>query len=146
MRLESGSGAGLIQVRTGGRPEAVAPLVRFSWDEIARLHDPKEPVTEAELARAKGWLINAEWRGRLEGSAQASATFALEQVRHGGTDRLVRWPAAVEAVTVAQVKDVAARHLDPASMVTVVVGPLSEIRAARHPRWPIALDDLAAAK
>ncbi len=142
---ETGSGAGLLQIRTGGRPEAVAPLIRFSWDEIERLHRPTEPVTEAELTRAKGWLINAEWRGRLEGSAQASATFALEQVRHGGTDRLMQWPRAVEAVTVDQVKAMASRTLDPASLVTVVAGPLEAIRAARHPRWPIALNDLVPA-
>jgi zinc protease len=142
---ETANGAGLLHLRTGGRPEAVGPLVRFSWDEIRRLHDASEPVTDDELARAKGWLINAEWRGKLEGAGQASATFALEQVRRGGTDGLIRWPEAVEAITVEQVKTIAQRLLDPATMVTVVAGPLTEIRAARHPRWPIGLDDLVGA-
>ena len=85
---ETGSGAGLLQIRTGGRPEAVGPLVHFSWDEIQRLYDPKKPVTDEELARAKGWLIDSDWRAKLEGATRASATFALEQVRRGGTEQL----------------------------------------------------------
>jgi len=47
-------------------------------------------------------------------------------------------------VTVAEVMASARRYLDPAGMVTVVVGPLEKIRAARHPRWPVSLDELAA--
>jgi hypothetical protein len=27
-------------------------------------------------------------------------------------------------------------------MVTVVAGPLAVIRSARHPRWPISLDEV----
>ena len=36
----------------------------------------------------------------------------------------------------------AQKYLDPAAMVTVVVGPMEKIRAARHPRWPVDLDAL----
>ena len=54
------------------------------------------------------------------------------------------WPDAVRAVTAADVKRVAQEYLDPADFTTVVAGPLAEIRAARHPRWPVALDDLEA--
>ena len=42
------------------------------------------------------------------------------------------------------VKRVAQEYLDPATFVTVVAGPLERIRAARHARWPVALDDLEA--
>jgi zinc protease len=140
----TGSGAGLMTVRTGGRPEAVAPLIRVSLDEIARIYDPEQPVTDSEVARAQGWLVRAVWQPSLELAVQASATFAAEQVRHGGIDRLMGWPRAVRAVTVAEVKDAARRYLDPAAMVTVVVGPLARLRAARHPRWPVALDELEA--
>ena len=62
----TGSGNGLLLVRTGGRPEAVAPLVRYSLDELERIHDPGEPVTEAEVTRAQGWLVGAVWRRSLE--------------------------------------------------------------------------------
>ena len=140
----TGSGSGLLLVRTGGRPEAVAPLIRYSLDELARMHDPDEPVTEAEVTRAKGWLVDAVWRRSLELATSASETFAVEQVRHGGTDRLMGWPEAVASVTADGVKAVAREYLDPAAFVTVVAGPLERIRAARHPRWPVALDDLEA--
>ena len=138
------SGTGLLLVRTGGRPEAVGPLVRYSLEEIARMHDPAEPVTGAEVTRAQGWLLGAVWQRSLELASDASLTFAVEEVRRGGADRLMDWPEAVRAVTAADVKRVAREYLDPAGFTTVVAGPLAEIRAARHPRWPVALDDLEA--
>ncbi len=138
------SGTGLLLVRTGGRPEAVAPLLRFSLDEIGRMHDPDAPVTEAEVARAQGWLVSAVWRRSLELATSASGTFAVEHVRHGGTNHLMEWPETVESATPAAVKRLAREYLDPAAFVTVVAGPMARIRAARHPRWPIALDEVEA--
>ena len=138
------SGTGLLLVRTGGRPEAVAPLVRYSLDELERMHDPQEPVSEAEVARAKGWLVEAVWRRSLELATHASETFAVEQVRRGGMDHLMGWPEAVRSVTAEDVKAIAQEYLDPATFVTIVAGPLARIRAARHPRWPVALDEVEA--
>ena len=140
----TGSGAGLLLIRTGGRPEAVAPLVRCSLDELERMHDPAEPVSEAEVSRARGWLVDAAWRRSLELPTSASETFAVEHVRRGSTDQLMGWPDAVGSVTAEDVKAVAQEYLDPSAFVTVVAGPLERIRAARHPRWPVALDDLVA--
>ena len=85
------------------------------------------------------------WQAMLDGVRPASTAYAEELVRHDSLDRLLGWPKAVQAVTAAQVKEVATRYLDPASLVTVVVGPLEQIQAARHPRWPASLDDLARA-
>ena len=138
------SGTGLLLLRTGGRPEAVAPLVRYSLDELERMHDPQEPVSEAEVVRAKGWLVEAVWRRSLELATHASETFAVEQVRRGGTDHLMGWPEAVRSVTAEDVKAVAQEYLDPATFVTIVAGPLARIRAARHPRWPVAMDEVEA--
>ena len=138
------SGTGLLLVRTGGRPEAVAPLVRYSLDELERMHDPQEPVSEAEVTRAKGWLVEAVWRRSLELATHASETLAVEQVRRGSTDHLMGWPEAVGSVTAEDIKAIAQEYLDPATFVTVVAGPLARIRAARHPRWPVALDEVEA--
>ena len=126
---ETASGTGLLLVRTGGRPEAVGPLVRYSLDEIARMHDPDAPVTGTEVVRAQGWLLGAVWQRSLELATDASRTFAVEAVR---------------AVTAADIERVAQEYLDPVGFTTVVAGPLAEIRAARHPRWPVSLDDLEA--
>ncbi len=141
----TGSGTGLVTVRTGGRPEAVAPLVRFSLDELQRLYDAGEPVTDVEVARAQGWLVHAVWRPSLGLATGASDAYATEHVRRGDTDQLMGWPRAVRAVTGDDVKAVAQRYLDPETLVTVVVGPLARIREARHPRWPVALAELEAA-
>ena len=138
------SGTGLLLVRTGGRPEAVAPLVRYSLDELERMHDPQEPVSEAEVTRAKGWLVEAVWRRSLELATHASETLAVEQVRRGSTDHLMGWPEAVGSVTAEDIKAIAQEYLDPSAFVTVVAGPLARIRAARHPRWPVALDEVEA--
>ena len=135
----TGSGIGLLLVRTGGRPEAVGPLVRYSLDELERMHDPDEPVTEAEVTRARGWLVDALWRRSLELPTTSSQTFAVEHVRRGSTEHLMGWPEAVGAVTAEDIKAVAREYLDPSAFVTVVAGPLERIRAARHPRWPVAL-------
>ena len=141
---ETASGTGLVHIRTGGRPEAVAPLIRFSLDEVQRMYDPQDPVTAGEVARAQGWLVDAVWQRSLEVATSASATFAVEQARHGNTDLLMGWPAAVRAVTASDIKTTAQQRLDPRTLVTVVVGPLARIREARHPRWPVALDELEA--
>ena len=141
---ETASGTGLLLVRTGGRPEAVGPLVRYSLEEIARMHDPDAPVTGGEVTRAQGWLLGAVWQRSLELATDASRTFAIEAVRHGGAGGLMSWPDAVRSVTATDVKRVAQEYLDPAEFTTVVAGPLAEIRAARHPRWPVALDHLEA--
>jgi len=140
----TGSSVGLMTVRTGGRPEAVAPLVRYSLEQIERLHDGAEPVTEREVRRAQGWLVSAVWQRSLETATSASAVFALETVRRGNTAWLLRWPDAVRAVTAEEAQAAARRYLDPAGLVTVVVGPLGRIREARHPRWPVTLDELEA--
>ena len=140
----TGSGTGLATVRTGGRPEAVAPLVRYSLDEIQRMSDPAAPISAVELQRAQGWLVNAVWQPTLGLATTASSAFAVEHVRRGGTDRLMGWPRAVRAVTTDQVKAIAQRYFDPTDMVTVVAGPLERIRGASHPRWPTSLDDLEA--
>lgn len=140
----TGSGAGLLLVRTGGRPEAVAPLVRYSMAEIERMHDPGEAVTEAEVTRARGSLVDGIWRRSLELATGASETFAVEHVRRGGTGDLMAWPEAVRSVMPEDVRAVARQYLDPATFVTVVAGPLERIRAARHPRWPVALDQVEA--
>ncbi len=139
---ETGSGAGLLHIRTGGRQESVAPLVKFCLEEVRRIHSPTDTITDEEIERAKGILILGAWQKALDGARQASTTYAVETVRRGGVERLLDWPASVQAVNADQVKATAQRYLDPAAMVTVVVGPLEKIRAARHPRWPVDLDAL----
>jgi predicted Zn-dependent peptidase len=138
----SGSGAGLLHIRSGGRPEAVAPIVKFSLDEIRRFHDPADRIGEDELATAKGALALGVWQNSLDGARAASTTFAAETVRWKETTLMLEWPQAIEAVTAKQIKDMAAKYFDPSQMQVVIVGPIDAIRTARHPRWPVDLDVL----
>ena len=61
---ETASGTGLLLVRTGGRPEAVGPLVRYSLDEIARMHDPDAPVSDARLSARRDGCLGPSGSGR----------------------------------------------------------------------------------
>jgi len=139
------SGAGLVSIATGGRPESVAPLIKFSLEEAVRIAGP-DSITPEELERAKGALILGIWQASLDGVREASTTFALETVRHGGVERLLQWPEAVQAVSAEQVKDAAQKYLKPEEMTKVILGPLEKIRRARHPRWPVGLDELSPEK
>jgi predicted Zn-dependent peptidase len=139
---DTGTGSGLLLVRSGGRTEAVAPLVKFSLDEITRIGRRDDAISPEEMEQGKGILALGKWQGALEGALMAPGTFAAELVRRGTTDDLMKWPEVVNAVTPEQVKGAAAKYLQPDTMAVVVIGPLEKIRAARHPRWPVSLDEL----
>ena len=103
---------------------------------------PVSARRQSGTSSAQGWLLGAAWQRSLELATDASRILATEGVRHGDPGRLMSWPEAVQFVMAGNVKRVAQEYLDPAGFTTVVAGPLAEIRAARHPRWPVALDEL----
>jgi predicted Zn-dependent peptidase len=45
-------------------------------------------------------------------------------------------------VTAEQVRAAAERYIQPDEMRTVIIGQLDAVRKARHPRWPVTLDDV----
>jgi predicted Zn-dependent peptidase len=120
----------------------VAPIVKFSLDEIRRIHSAEDAIGADELATAQGALALGAWQTSLDGARAASATFAVEAVRWKDAEQVRTWPHALNAVTAHEVKQIAARYLDPARMHTVIVGPIDAIRQAHHPRWPVDLDSL----
>ena len=136
---------GLLHVRSGARPESVAPIIHFSLQELARIREPGGAPTGDELEQVKGGLVLGKWQGTLDGARDASATYASEAARFGSLDRLMKWPQAVRAVTAEDVGAVARTYVHPEIMGTVVIGQIDKVRQARHPRWPVALDDLMAA-
>jgi predicted Zn-dependent peptidase len=134
--------AGLLHVRTAGRPESVAPLVQFSKQELSRIRENDGTPTAEELEQAKGGLVLSQWQRALDGARAATATYANETARYGSLDRLNGWPAAVRAVTAAQVTAAARRYIEPAKLGTVLIGQLDAVRKARHPRWPAEIAEL----
>jgi zinc protease len=135
---------GLLQVRSGARPESIAPIVHYSLEEVSRIRTDAGLPTNDELEDVKGGLVLSKWQGSLDGARDASATYALEMMRYGSIDRLMAWPNAVRAVTAADVKRVAMTYVHPERMVTVIIGQLDAVRTARHPRWPLALEEVTA--
>lgn len=132
---------GLLHVRTGGRPEAVAPLMHYIRKELTHLRDVSTEIHEAELEDIRGGIVLSQWQRRLDGSRAASTTYAVETVRRGNLEFLLAWPDAVRAVRADAVKAAARSYLHPDRLVAVVLGPVEKIRRARHPRWPFSLDE-----
>jgi predicted Zn-dependent peptidase len=134
---------GLLHVRSGARPESVAPIIRFSLDELRRLREPAGAASMEELEQVKGGLVLGKWQGSLDSALDASATYATETVRFGSLDHLLKWPEAVRSVTAQAVTAAAQKYINPEAVGSVVIGQIDEARKARHPRWPVALDELA---
>jgi predicted Zn-dependent peptidase len=88
--------------------------------------------------------VLGKWQASLDSAFDASATYANEAARFGSLDHLLKWPDAVSAVTAQMVSAVAQKYIHPAAMGTVIIGQVDEVRKARHPRWPVALDELTA--
>jgi len=135
---------GLLHVRSGARPESIAPIIHFSLQELARMREPDGAPTGDELEQVKAGLVLGKWQGSLDGAGAASATYASETARFGSLDHLMNWPQAVRAVTAADVGAAARKYVHPETMGIVVIGQIEKVRQARHPRWPFALDDLRA--
>jgi len=133
---------GLLQVRSGARPESVAPIVHYALEELSRIRTDAGLPTSDELEEVKGGLILSKWQGSLDGARDASATYALELMRYGSLNRLMAWPNAVRAVTAADVRRVATTYVHPEQMATVIIGQLDAVRKARHPRWPVGLEEV----
>jgi zinc protease len=82
----------------------------------------KEGPTAREVEDAKGYLL-ASFTDAWEGTEDL-AGYLVESERYGlGPDWPERYVEAVRGVTAESVRSAAARHVDPARLTTVVVGP-----------------------
>jgi predicted Zn-dependent peptidase len=134
---------GLLHVRSGARPESIAPIAKYAKEELTRIREQAGMPTVDELEQAKGGIVLSQWQRSLDGARAASATFATETVQNGSLDRLHRWPDTVRGVTAEQVQAAAAKYIQPDKLATVLIGQLDAVRTARHPRWPATLDELS---
>jgi hypothetical protein len=48
----------------------------------------------------------------------------------------------VRAVTAQAVTAAAHKYIHPETMGTVIIGQVEAVRTARHPRWPVTLDEV----
>src|SRR5262245_29095231 len=133
---------GLLHVRSGARPESVAPIIRYSLQELATIREAGGAPTAEELEQVKGGLVLSKWQSSLDGARTASATYATETARSVSLDRLMKWPEAVRAVTAQAVTAAAQKYVHPDMMGVTIIGQIDAVRKARHPRWPVALDEV----
>ena len=123
LSLDSGS-IGLYAVAAEG---VALDKVEQGIDRV--VHDLRENgVTEAELERAKKQFL-AEFVYESDSQEQLARRYGSGLALGMTIDQINSWPAAIAKVTVAQVKEAAAKYLDIRRSVTGTLVP-----AARDPR------------
>ncbi|MGL6205901.1 MAG: M16 family metallopeptidase, partial [Giesbergeria sp.] len=111
--------AGAFSINLQTRPDQAAQAVQVAREVVERF--VAEGPTEEELRAAKdnlvgGFALRIDSNRKLLANVVNIATYGLP------LDYLDGWTRRVEALTVADVKAAMARKLQPARMVTVVVG------------------------
>jgi zinc protease len=106
---------------TATRAEATAETIDVVEREIRRL--AQEGPTEAEVAAAKSYLKGSYVLG-LDTSAKIANQLVQIQLDNLGIDYIDRRGAMIDAVTLADIKRVAKRLLDPGLLITVVGRPV----------------------
>ena len=109
---------GALILYLGTTPQTAAQAEQALLAEVTRIK--RDPVSEADLTRAKGYLLGRYAMDRRT-SERLAWYLAFYDVEAVATDYPERYRAAVQAVTAADVQRVARAYL--AAPVTVVLGP-----------------------
>ena len=117
-------GSGPFVVSTSVRTDVTAPAVREIYNELRAMR--AAPVTQDELSLAKDALARS-LPGQFETLSSTAGSSAQLFVHGLPLDYYRRLPAAIQAVTAADVLRVARTHLDPDKMVVVAVGDKAKI-------------------
>ena len=110
----------MIQGRFATSPDRVGEaieVVRAEWTRMA-----EEGLSEAELSAIQTYLIGA-YPLRFDGNGRIASILASMQLQGFGPDYIAERNDLVAAVTVEEVRALAARLLDPDALQFVVVGP-----------------------
>ena len=101
------------------RTDSVALAVQLAREEMARIG--REPIAEAELELAKSYLIGS-FPLRLDTSGKLAGFLGAVEENGLGLDYPDRYRERIGRVTVADVRRVAAKYLDPGTFSSVMVG------------------------
>ena len=101
------------------RTDSVALAVQLVREEMARIG--REPIAEAELELAKSYLIGS-FPLRLDTSGKLAGFLGAVEENGLGLDYPDRYRERIGRVTVADVRRVAAKYLDPGTFSSVMVG------------------------
>jgi len=111
---------GYFAVYMGTSPEKVETALAGMRRELSRLRD--EPVSDAELSRAKEHLIGVHEIGLQRNGARA-ATMALDALYGLGAEAYLKYAEEIAAIGAKEVQEVARRVLDFETSALSVVGP-----------------------
>jgi zinc protease len=120
---------GLIMGQLGSQNARVAEAIDLIRQEWKRMHD--EGPTAKELADAKTFLTGS-FPLNLDSTGRIAGTLVAMQFDHLGIDYLNRRNALIEKVSLADVKRLAQRLLDPDGLFFVVVGAPANLSGAQH--------------
>jgi len=123
--LRRGEGPFVLQTSVG--TEVTVPALREAIREVQDIRGAR-PVTADELALARSSVALGYPRGfeTVQQVARSAAQLALHELPDSYFEEFV---PRLEAVTLDDIAAVAARHLDPARMATVVVGDIDKVGA-----------------
>ena len=127
---------GAFQTKT----RTVAYGLRLALAELAKMRDT--PVTDEELARAKGAIIDG-FPARFSSSGEVADLFQNEDYQGGAEDYWAQYRAKVQAVTKAEIQRVARKYLDTAKLVILCVGHAKDMEAGDPKDHPGLLKDTA---
>jgi zinc protease len=117
----AGEEPGLFTCYVGTAPQNFARVKSIFLEEIERLRTSKPMPQEVE--DAKNYLVNSLPLQLTTSTSVASQLLYLE--RHGlGLNFLDDYKRAVQSVTAEDVREVAAKYLDPKRMVLVAAGAI----------------------
>ena len=116
---------GPFSLQVSVQTAATAPAIQESLGEIAGIRGPR-PVTAAGLALGvaaltRGYARNFETAEQVARAVTQIALFDLPD------DYFAQFVPAIERVTIDEATRAAARHLDPARLITLIVGDLDTI-------------------
>lgn len=111
---------GHIFVHIGTSPDKVTQALSGVYKHLGRLR--QEPVTEAELARAKRYLVGTHAIDLQRGGARAML-MALNERYGMGYDAHKAYAHNIKSVTAADIQGLAQKYLAPERLAEVVVGP-----------------------
>ncbi len=115
---------GRFIAQTSVRNEVTDSAIYQMFYELRRIID--EEVTEKELASAKAYITGSFARG-ME-SPQTIASFALNEARYNlPNDYYTNYLKRLDAVTLADIQDMAKKYIKPDNAYVIVVGKGTEV-------------------
>jgi zinc protease len=117
-------GPGPFLVVTGVRTDVTAPALREIFNELDRMR--AAPISDDELSLGRD-SVSRSLTGLFETSAQTTRSIGQIFIYALPLDYYRTLPAAIQSVSIADVRRVADEHLSPDRMVVVAVGDRARI-------------------